>query len=90
MMKKMYALALASLLVAPVAALADEHESDGPGYGSVGCNPHPDFSDGFKNPGEMLRATRAAHDANPKQAADLGGYETVGDLLAATCVAPEA
>ena len=88
-MKKIYALTLASLLVAPAAVLADSHVK-----GNQGCNPHPDLiAEPFKNPGQMFRATRTgeAHKgANPKQAADLAEVETVGALIDAVCGAAPA
>jgi hypothetical protein len=85
MMKTMYALALASLLAAPAAVLADEHVLPG----NQGCTvQHPDGEGGTfeikaKNPGQLFRQGREAH--NPKEAADGAGFESVGALIEAVC-----
>ena len=90
-MNKIYALALASLLVSPAAVLADNHLTTGnPGYGNQGCEvEHPGGPVQAKNPGKLFQAARSGHDVNPKQAADLVGAETVGAFIDAACGAPD-
>lgn len=91
-MNKIYALTLASMLVAPAAVFADSHIGN-PGYGNQGCTvQHPDGQGGTvqidaKNPGDLFREGREAH--NPKQAANAARFETVGALIDAVCGTPD-
>jgi hypothetical protein len=88
-MKKIHAFAFASMLASSTAVMADEPGYDeGPGYGETGCNPHPTFSEGFKNPGAMFRAARNSEvhsGANPAVLAAALDLK-VGGLLKAVCV----
>ena len=86
-MKKFYVFAFASLVASSGAVVADEYEE--PGYGEVGCNPHPGLiEEGYKNPGAMFKAARGSEEHAGANPADLAGALdlTVGGLLKAVCV----